>query len=498
LTEGGEEYPLLHFYEIPFMAPGNKIRVRFAPSPTGYLHIGGARTALFNYLLARQRKGRFLLRIEDTDQSRSDPLMTESILNSLKWMGLTWDEEPVYQSSRLERYKIVCKKLHEKGFAYPCFCSPDELKKKREAAERSKQDTKYDRTCKNLTLDEIQDRLNRGLPYVLRLFIPQGQLTFQDAVKGKVTVQNQEIDDFVILRSDNTPVYQIAVVVDDHDMGITHVIRGDDHLSNTPKQILLYHALGWKVPEYAHVPLILGPDGKRLSKRYGATSVEVYRELGFLPQAFTNYIALLGWSPGDNREIMSFNEMQKSFSLDRIIKKAAVFDNKKLEWMNGQYLNQLSSEQLFEVVVPFLIEDNLISQNDVQTQRDFIIQFIRLIKERVRRLSEFSDKGSYFFRDPEKYEDKAIKKYWNSEEVNCCLQKLIHRLQNMESWSADEIEKTIRFFGENEEVGVGTIIHPIRLALTGSSTSPGLFEMMEVLGRVCVLRRINKALNVLP
>ncbi|HEX9935402.1 MAG TPA: glutamate--tRNA ligase, partial [bacterium] len=288
-----------------------RLRVRFAPSPTGALHLGGARTALFNYLFAKQHDGAFLLRIEDTDQIRSDAAVTEAIFRSLQWLGLQWDETPVHQSSGIERHRAACDALVRQGKAYFCFCPPDLLALKRDAARET---YKYDRTCLALTPKEVEERVRSGASKAVRFRIPEGQTEFMDHVRGRVEVQNREIDDFVLLRSDGHPVYQIAVVADDHAMGVTHVIRGDDHLSNTPKQILLYKALGWAVPEFAHVPMILGPDKKRLSKRHGATSVEEYRSGGILPEALVNALALLGWNPGDERELMNMPELIRSFS----------------------------------------------------------------------------------------------------------------------------------------------------------------------------------------
>jgi len=305
-------------------------RVRFAPSPTGALHVGGARTALFNFLYARHHQGRFLLRIEDTDVSRSQQELTEQILRSLRWLGLNWDGEPVHQSTRRENHLEACRSLLESGHAYPCFCDAGMLQRKREESLKKTGEYKYDGTCRSIPLDDANQRMESGVPHTLRFKVPDGATTFDDAVRGTVTVDHAEIDDFILLRSDGTPVYQVAVVVDDHDMGITHVIRGDDHLSNTPKQILVYQALEWNLPVFAHVPMILGPDKKRLSKRHGATSVEEYQKNGYLSDALVNFLALLGWSPGDDREMMSLDEMIEAFSLDRISKTPSVFDETKL------------------------------------------------------------------------------------------------------------------------------------------------------------------------
>jgi len=473
------------------------VRVRFAPSPTGYLHVGGARTALFNYLFARHYKGEFLLRIEDSDVSRSNREMIEIILRSLKWLGLNWDGEPIYQSTRIERHREIAAELVRRGVAYPCFCTPEELKGKRELALRTTGEYKYDRKCYNLSRNEVEEKLKKDIPRVIRFHVPEGETTFIDGIRDRVTVQNQEIDDFIILRSDNTPVYQIAVVIDDHDMGITHVIRGDDHLSNTPKQILIYQAMGWTVPGFAHVPMILGPDKKRLSKRHGATSVEEYKKAGYLPQAVVNFLALLGWSPGDDREIMSMKEMVEEFTLERVSKNPAVLDETKLTWMNSQYLTRMDSRELLRTVVDLLKEAGLINESFVEQNESYLLQYIDLIKGRTKKLTDFVEWGRYFFKDPEVYEQKAVEKYWKKEGVVDLLRKLNEQLKSIKLWKAEEIEKIMRSLADENGIGAGKVIHPTRLALTGFGVSPGLFELMEVLGKERVIRRLGKAIDYL-
>lgn len=468
------------------------IRVRFAPSPTGYLHIGGARTALFNYLFARHHKGKFLLRIEDTDLERSDIAMTEAIFRSLEWLGLHWDEEPVFQSARIEKYKAVCEELICLGKAYYCFCTPEELEKKRAMA---KAEYKYDRACLSLSAEDVNQRLRSDASRTVRIKVPDGEITFKDHVRGTVTVQNREIDDFILLRSDGQPVYQVAVVVDDHDMGITHVIRGDDHLSNTPKQIFLYRALGWNVPEFAHVPMILGPDKKRLSKRHGATSVEEYQKAGFLPQALVNTLALVGWSPGDDREMMTLEEMVDAFSLEKISKNAGVFEEKKLEWMNGQYIRSTDDKVLMESVKRIFINKGILDSRTVESESDYLLKVIALLKERVRRIEDFFEQGVFFFKDPENYEEHAVKKIWAGEAILNLFSVIPARLENITEWNASALETSIRGIADEEGLSAGKVIHPIRLALTGRETSPGLFETMELLGKENVFRRIRNALN---
>ncbi len=479
------------------MNEAEPVRVRFAPSPTGYLHVGGARTAFFNFLFARHHNGKFLLRIEDTDLERSDAEMTEAIFRSLRWLNLDWDEEPVSQSSCTDRHRDVCRKLVETGWAYRCFCSPEELREKREKSQKETGEYRYDRRCLGLSDDDVQDRLNRGMSYAIRFHVPEGETTFDDAVRGTVTVQNKEMDDFILLRSDDTPVYQMAVVVDDHDMGITHVIRGDDHLSNTPKQILIYQAMNWEVPVFAHLPMILGPDKKRLSKRHGATSVEEYKKAGYLPQAMINFLALLGWSLGDDREIMSINEMIEHFSLDRVSKNPAVWDEAKLTWMNGQYIYGMSEDELVGPVIDHLKVGGLIDESFMLSGRDYILGFIRLMKERVKTLGDFVEKGRYFFQDPDAYEENAVNKHWRKESVEERLKHLETELQTVDSWNAQGLEQVIRGLAEKLGVGAGKLIHPLRLALTGAGASPGIFELMEVLGRERVMRRLHKAIDYL-
>ena len=472
----------------------DSVRVRFAPSPTGYLHVGGARTALFNYLFARRHEGVFLLRIEDTDVSRSREELTEVILRSLRWLGLAWDDDPVRQSTRMQRYREVCEKLVEKGWAYPCFCSSEALEKRRQKAGAA---YTYDRRCLALSEQEIRERLDRGIPRAIRLRVPDGETTFQDAVRGTVIVQNKQIDDFILLRSDETPVYQVAVVVDDHEMGITHVIRGDDHLSNTPKQILIYQAMEWDIPTFAHVPMILGPDKKRLSKRHGATSVEEYEKAGFLPQAVVNFLALLGWSPGDDREMMSLEEMAACFSLNRVSKNPAVLDETKLTWMNGQYLSRMPEEELFALIADKVEGEGLMADPFAEANRSYLLRCMGLMKERMKKVGDFVNQGRYFLVDPEEYEEEAVRKHWSREDLRGWFETLYERLGALPSWEADRLEETIRGFADEMGVGAGKVIHPIRVALTGTGASPGLFALMEVLGRERVTRRLQRAMDYL-
>jgi glutamyl-tRNA synthetase len=446
---------------------------------------------LFNFLFARKHGGRFLLRIEDTDEARSSPEMTGNILASLRWLGISWEGEPVLQSSRREEHIRVCKTLLEQGLAYPCFCDPAALRERREAATPEGADTKYPRTCLRLSPGEVEAKMRRGEPYAVRFRIPDGGTTVRDRIRGNVTVSHSEIDDFVILRSDGTPVYQVAVVVDDHGMGITHVVRGEDHLSNTPKQVLLYQAMRWPVPEFAHVPMILGPDKKRLSKRHGAASVEEYRKRGILAEALRNFLALLGWSPGNDREIMSIEEMAEAFSLEAVSKKSAVFDEQKLAWMNAQYIARLPDDALVERVLPFL-PPGVADPSDPAGKR-LMLGFVRLMRPRVQTLSDFHGHGAYFFNDPDGYEPRDVLKHWPDRSVADLLDDVAVDLENAAEWVAPAIEAAVRGFADRKSLKAGQVIHPVRVALAGSGASPGLFELMEVLGPGTVVRRLRAA-----
>jgi glutamyl-tRNA synthetase len=472
----------------------NSVRVRFAPSPTGYLHIGGARTALFNFLFARHNRGTFLLRIEDTDQMRSDPAMTEAIFRSLTWLGLTWDAEPVFQSSKTERHRTLCNELLSSGKAYYCYCTPEELEKKRAAARAV---YKYDRTCLNLSAREVDEKLRSGASKAVRIRVPEGETAFDDHVRGKVSVRNREIDDFILLRSDGQPVYQVAVVVDDHDMGITHVIRGDDHLSNTPKQVLLYRALGWNVPEFAHVPMILGSDKKRLSKRHGAASVEEFDKAGYLPEALVNYLALLGWSPGKDREIMGMDFMVQQFSLSDISKNAAVFDEKKLDWMNGQAIQKMDERALVERLAPRFREKGLLLDTDADGGEKMLTGCIRLLKPRAKRLTDFVRSSGYFFNDPDSYDAQAIQTHWPDASVTGWVEGLLDHFKNLPDWNAGELESIVRETALKLGIPAGKVIHALRLAVTGQGSSPGLFEVMELIGKDSVLRRLDRAVRTI-
>ena len=475
-----------------------EVRTRFAPSPTGYLHVGGARTAIFNWLYARHSGGTFFLRIEDTDAARSGDEMVRAILEGMKWLGLDWDDEVVYQSQRLEVYRQTAHDLIGRGRAYKCFCSKDELRLRREAAAVQKRDYRYreDRTCLSLSAEEIRTREEAGHPYVIRLKIPDdGETTFVDQVYGEISVRHKQLDDFVLLRPDGYPTYHLAVVVDDHEMGITHIIRGDDHLSNTPKHVLIYQALQLPPPAFAHVPLILGPDKRRLSKRHGATAVGEYEKEGYLSTAMVNFLSLLGWSPGDDREILTTDELVQHFELNGINKKSAVFDEKKLEWMNGQYILKEDVESLTDMVSPWLLESGLATADFLQVNRPRIVAIMKLLQPRLKKLSDVVAASTYFFREPSEYDDKGIRKYWQKTDVIPQLRVLRDRFGAVAEFRTEQLEPIIRTVADENKVGAGKIIHPLRLALTGTTFSPGIFEVMEILGKDTVLNRIERAIE---
>jgi glutamyl-tRNA synthetase len=472
----------------------NKVRVRFAPSPTGYLHIGGARTAIFNWLFARHHYGKFLLRIEDTDFARSEQKMVQAIYDGLSWLGLDWDEEPIFQSTRLEKYRYIAQHLLENNQAYYCYCSQEKLAERRKKlGEKDDRAYRYDGHCRNLEEGERKKLEAGGLPKVVRFKVEPGKTIYHDEVHGSLTIDNSEIDDFIITRSDGIPTYNFAVVVDDHDMKISHVIRGDDHLSNTPKQVILYQAFGWQQPKFVHVPLILGSDKKRLSKRHGATSVSEYKAAGYLREAMLNFLSLLGWSPGDDREIMTRKKLIEKFSLKGIAKKSAVFDEAKLIWMNGHYINLMSDDEILQKILPILKERQLLEAgklSDVYLQR-----VISLLKPKIKKISDFVNLGLYFFRDPDQFDQGAVNKYWEENAVVDRLKEVSKRISTLDTFDTITVENTIRNLAEELGIAAAKLIHPIRLALTGVSVGPGLFELMEALGKEVVLSRIAKAIN---
>jgi len=475
------------------------IRVRFAPSPTGYLHVGGARTALFNWLLARRTGGVFVLRIEDTDRARSSEEMVAAILDGMTWLGLDWDEGPVHQADGLARHQADAERLLAEGKGYRCFCTPEELEVRRAAAGTSPDAYRYDRRCLlEVTPEASNRRAAAGEPFTIRFRVPEGRTSWYDAVHGETSFDNGDIDDFIVLRSDGTPIYNLAVVSDDAAMGITHVIRGDDHLSNTPKQILLCEALGFPLPRFAHVPMILGSDGKRLSKRHGATAVGEYRNQGILPQAMVNFLALLGWSPGDDREVMGERELIDAFSLDGINKKSAIFDVQKLEWLNGEHINRMPPSELEPLVTDALVEAGVATRDALAARRDWYLALIELLKARARRIADFVPQARPYLQVAVEYDPEAVAKHWkNPGEVRERLGALRTAYASAEPWDEATLEAVLRDLAATLEVGAGKLIHPLRVALTGQAVSPGIFEVVVVMGRERTLARLDAALEAL-
>lgn len=478
------------------MIDTQEVRVRFAPSPTGYLHVGGARTAIFNWLFARKHDGKFLVRIEDTDVQRSDEQLVKGILEGLNWLGLHADEEIVYQSENLNRHQAAAARLLKKGKAYRCFCSPGELEKRRKEAGESENAYQYDGTCRELTEDEVRQRTENEESYAVRFKTPTGWLNFKDRVYKKISIHSDEIDDFIIQRRDGTPVYQLAVVEDDHAMGITHVIRGEDHLSNTPKQILLYRALDYPVPKFAHLPLILGSDGKRLSKRHGATSVIAFRERGYLYTAMLNYLALLGWSPRGNEEILMPDDLIDRFDLLQVSKDAATFDEAKLQWVNGHHFSRWKTEDLVPLVRPVLQEAGLLDEYDQND--DYLHEVVSVLQTRVKSLQDFAAEGDYFWRDPGDFDGEAVERFWPDTRVNERMRAWRDHLSNLQDFDRESLENELRGFAEQLGVKAADLIHPTRLAMTGKGASPGVFTVMELIGREVLVRRIDQAIEALP
>ena len=480
-------------------------RVRFAPSPTGYLHVGGARTALFNWLFARRHGGTFVLRIEDTDTERSSDEMVAGILESMRWLGLEWDEgpgiggphAPYFQTQRFERHKAAAQQLLAAGFAYKCYCSPELLKEKRDAAEKAGGGWRYDRTCLALSAEE-QHRLEAsGLQPAIRFRVPPGKTMYTDHVRGRIEVDHEQVEDFVILRSNGLPIYHLSVVADDIDMGITHVIRGDDHISNTPKHILLWRALGRTPPEFAHVPLILGTDKKKLSKRHGMTSVTEYEHRGYLPEAMVNFLALLGWSPGGDREVMSPNELIAAFSLGGISGGAAVFDPEKLDWFNAQYLAQLKPDELAHRVEPLLKAAGLWSKDADAGRREWLQRVLGLVLPRVRRLPDFVEQARPFLSAAVEYDPEAVRRHLTTADLDRHVEALIAAFEETETFDERAIERVLRSVADARGIKAAVLIHAARIAATGQAVSPGIFEVLALLGKPLTLSRLRELVRFL-
>ena len=478
------------------------IRVRFAPSPTGYLHVGGARTALFNWLFARRQGGVFVLRIEDTDVERSTAESVEGILDGLRWLGLEWDEgpgvdgphAPYFQSERLDHYAAMAAQLVDAGRAYFCYCTPEELQARRAAAESAGGSWRYDRACCSLDAEKRAAYEREGRPRAVRFLVPPGTARFDDLVRGSISFDNANIEDFVILRSDGHPTYHLSVVADDVAMQITHVVRGDDHISNTPKHVLLYEAVGAPVPKFAHVPLILGPDKKRLSKRHGATSVMEYARQGYLPEAMVNFLALLGWSPGaGDRELFTITELAEVFDLRGISGGNAVFNAEKLDWFNQQHMLRLSPVELANRVRPYLERAGLWNDDFAGDRHAWFFAVLELLKVRAKRLDEFPTLGKFFFSDDLEWDEAGVKKHLRAAGTAEHLTAVAAALQAIDSFDPQSIETAIRSVAESRGVKPATLIHALRVAMTGKTVSPGLFDVASLLGRERVHARLRNA-----
>lgn len=481
------------------------VRVRFAPSPTGNLHIGGARTALYNWAFARKNKGALVLRIEDTDPERSTAENTAQIIRSLRWLGLDWDEGPetggslgpYHQSERTALYREALEYLKERDRAYPCFCTPDELSKKREKAQALKGYTGYDRCCRELPSEKAVARIAAGDLHTWRIKLPSDRETvdFEDLVFGSISIPMSQLDDFILMRSDGSPTYNFAVCIDDAQMQISHVIRGDDHLSNTPKQILVYEAMDAPLPAFAHLSMILGADGKRLSKRHGATSVEAYRDEGYLNDALFNYLALLGWSLDGETTLMSREAIASHFSLERISKNPAVFDPEKLSWMNQVYLKEMGASAFVDAWQPYLIEEGLATAQDIACRREWLEAVYPLVVERIHTLAEVNAKVSYLFGGAEiELDEKSVQKCLRPEGTSAILEAALTILGDARlAWDAETLETALRSIPEQLALKPKPVFQALRVAICGNMVSLPLFESMVLIGRDACLRRIEKA-----
>ncbi|MFQ5867308.1 MAG: glutamate--tRNA ligase [bacterium] len=505
------------------------VRVRFAPSPTGYLHLGGARTALFNWLFAWQKGGRFILRIENTDEVRSTDDAVRQIIHGLEWLGMNWNEGPkitlkpggrlveeirepsqivieevgkygpYFQMKRLELYKKYAEELVQSGKAYRCYCLPEELEEMRKKALQEKRPPKYDGRCRSLSAKDEKMYIEEGRKPVVRFKTPQEGVTeFEDIVRGKVSFESKLLDDFVMLKSSGSPTYNFAVVVDDHEMEITHVIRGDDHISNTPRQILLYQALGWQKPKFAHIPMILGSDGARLSKRHGATALEYYRDQGYLPEAVRNYLALLGWATEDSQQIFNIEELKEKFSLERCAKSAAIFDPQKLLWMNGEYIRKMKPYNLTTEALPFIIKENLVQGDTDEEVREWVenvlTKAVSLEQEKIKLLKDIPNLIKYMLKEDlkdEDYEEEAKDKVLKVKGVKEILCDCRERLTKLEDFSEEKIEREVRNYAEQSGKRTSEVFHPIRAAVSGRTRGPGLFALLSFVGKERVLKRID-------
>ncbi len=481
----------------------SEVRVRFAPSPTGYLHIGGARTALFNWLFARKMGGKLVLRIEDTDIERLKEDSVSQIITSLKWLGIDWDEGPekggdygpYYQSERLDIYRKYCEQLVEEGKAYYCFCTVEELAKEREKQAAAKLSPRYVGTCRNIPVEVAKARAVAVESYTVRLKNPtEGAITFHDLIHGDITYGMDQFDDFVIMKSNGIPTYNFAVVVDDHLMGMTHVLRAEEHLSNTPKQLLVYRAFGWEPPQFGHMSMILAPDRSKLSKRHGATSVEEFRGQGYLSEAIVNYLTLLGWGPGDEREIFSKEETVKLFELEHMSPMAAHYDTQQLTCQTGQYLSELPLAKILPEVKPFFVKDGLVDEAWFADHEEYFAKLVDCVRVRVKTLQEVADASTYFFKDVDAYDEKGVAKHFKPENISI-MEQCIAAIEADEVYDLASTEAAYNKIAADNGLALGKVIHPTRLALTGRTVSPGMFDVMVLLGKEKTLERMHKAIE---
>ena len=464
-------------------------RVRFAPSPTGYLHIGGARTALFNWLFAKQNNGKFLLRIEDTDLERSKDEYINQITDALEWLGLNWDEDIILQSKNNERHQEMVSKMLQNGTAYKCFLQKEELDELRQKSEAKKEIFRVPKTYRNLQDDQVSKFIDEGKSYTVRIKIPEGETSFDDLVYGTIKVQNKDLDDFIIARSDGSPTYNFVVAIDDSDMEISHVVRGDDHLANTPKQILVCKALGLKEPIFAHLPMILGQDKKRLSKRHAATNVQEYKEKGFTANVVLNYLSLLGWNPDSNQEIFDQNDLIKSFQFHQVQKKPAVFDEKKLLWISQQHLSKMNVRDLM---------------NDIYTLKpgwgdgldwDYLKEVVKLIKDRCKTIDEVVTMSELFLSNKIEYDQDLLSKTFDDKSITI-IKDFHSALSGVQDWSRVELENIFENMMEQNNVAIGKLMKPIRVALSGIPFGPGIFDLILLLGKDICLRRLKHTLSI--
>ncbi len=482
-----------------------EVRVRFAPSPTGELHLGGARTALFNWLFARHHRGKFILRIEDTDIARSSENFYRVILDNLKWLGLNWDEGPekggrygpYLQSQRLHIYEKYAHKLLEETKAYLCYCTPQELEDCKRRLEKEGEPLRYIGKCRNLSCDERKSLEAEGRKPTLRFKVPQGTVYLDDLSRGRVRFENKLIGDFIILKSDGTPAYNFACVIDDSLMKITHIMRGDEHLSNTPRQVLLYRALDFPLPHFAHIPLILGRDSSKLSKRHSATSVSYYREQGYLPWTMVNYLALLGWSTSDSQQFFDRDELIQNFTLERVGKSAAIFDPVKLEWMNGEYIRAMDLDEFANLLVPYLRRAGLIEEKVDSATCQKIRKVARLEQERIKVLSQIVDLAGFFFTGEFAYDPISVEKRLKKNHIPSLLEEARMRIKALSPFEEQGLEELLRRFAEDFSLSTSEVFHPLRVALTGRMKGPGLFELAGVLGKEEVIKRIERTVEML-